>query len=108
MQQFGCDEAEQFFGTRPFLRNAADFLAGRATAGGIVLRKRWQSWLVDVDEIRRFAGLCCGRTCLAMPAIFRTLSSFTSQAEQEAKTLWLTLIDGRELHDRRQRVPITT
>ena len=36
--------------------------------------------------------------------IFVTLSRFTSQAQEEAKRMGLTLVNGRELGDRRQRV----
>jgi HJR/Mrr/RecB family endonuclease len=70
----------------------------------IVQCKRWESWPVGVDEIRKFAGTLMREKLSADEGIFVTLSNFTSQAEEEAKALGLTLINGRQLDDMRQRV----
>jgi hypothetical protein len=70
----------------------------------IVQCKRWQAQPVGIDEIRKFAGTLAREKLPSDAGIFVTLSTFNSFAEQEAKTLGLTLIDGRELDDLRQRV----
>jgi HJR/Mrr/RecB family endonuclease len=70
----------------------------------VVQCKRWQSWSVGVDEIRKFAGTLVAENLPRDAGIFVTLSRFTSQAQEEAKRMGLTLVNGRELEDRRQRV----
>ncbi|MGD1012080.1 MAG: restriction endonuclease [Acidimicrobiales bacterium] len=70
----------------------------------IVQCKRWASWLVGVDEVRKLAGTLMRERLCGRDGIFVTLSSFTVQAEDEAKAIGLTLIDGRKLDDMRQRV----
>jgi HJR/Mrr/RecB family endonuclease len=70
----------------------------------IVQCKRWESWSVGVDEVRKLAGTLMRERLSGKDGIFVTLSSFTAQAEEEAKAIGLTLIDGRKLDDMRQRV----
>lgn len=70
----------------------------------LVQCKRWQSWMVGVDEIRKLAGTLMREKLPGDAGIFVTLSNFTPQAEEEAKAIGLTLIGGRELDEMRQRV----
>jgi len=70
----------------------------------VVQCKRWQAQPVGVDEIRKFAGTLAREKLPSDAGIFVTLSTFNSFAEQEARTLGLTLINGRQLDDLRQRV----
>ena len=70
----------------------------------IVQCKRWQAQSVGVDEIRRFAGTLMREGLSGEAGIFVTLSNFTSQAQDEARTLGIQLVNGAELDGRRQRV----
>ncbi len=70
----------------------------------IVQCKRWESWLVKVDEIRKFGGTLLSEGLTGASGIFVTLSDFNSQAKSEAKRSGIQLINGRELEKRRQKV----
>lgn len=70
----------------------------------IVQAKRWQSWLVGVDEIRAFAGTLVRESLPSSAGIFVTLSSFSDQAVSEAKVIGIELVDGRELYARAEKV----
>lgn len=70
----------------------------------IVQCKRWVAWLVDINEIRKFAGTLMREGLPATSGIFVTLSDFTNQARSEAGQLGIALVDGRELHARAEKV----
>jgi hypothetical protein len=76
----------------------------RGTARRIVQAKRWQSWLVGVDDIRAFAGTLARERLPVSAGIFVTLSEFGDQARAEAKTMDLELVDGRDLYARAEKV----
>jgi hypothetical protein len=63
----------------------------------IVQCKGWQSWLVGVDEIRKFEGTLLREGLLGSAGVFVTLSDFTEQARTEASETGVALIDGRTL-----------
>ncbi len=63
----------------------------------IVQCKRWQSWLVGVEEVRAFAGTLMREGLAGPDGIFVTLSDFTPQAREEAKQVGLSLIDNADL-----------
>jgi HJR/Mrr/RecB family endonuclease len=66
--------------------------------------KRWVSWFVDVDEIRRFAGTLMREKLHANSGIFVTLSDFTQQARHEASQLGILLVDRHDLHSRVEKL----
>ncbi len=70
----------------------------------IVQCKRWGAKSVGVDEIRQFAGTLVRENMPRDAGIFVTLSRFTAPAQEEGRKMGLTLVTGRELEDRRQRV----
>jgi hypothetical protein len=76
----------------------------RAGERRIVQAKRWQSWLVGVDEIRAFAGTLVRESLPPEAGIFVTLSDFGDQARSEAKTIGIELVDGRDLYARAEKV----
>ncbi len=76
----------------------------RGTERRIVQAKRWQSWLVGVDEIRMFAGTLAREGLATSDGIFVTLSDFGQQARAEAKTMGLELVDGHDLYERAEKV----
>ena len=49
--------------------------------------KRWQSWHVGVDEIRKFGGTLMGERRATTSGYFVTLSEFTPQAATEGERL---------------------
>ncbi|MES2210547.1 MAG: restriction endonuclease [Chloroflexota bacterium] len=70
----------------------------------IVQCKRWNSWLFDVDEVRKFAGTLVREGLPPGAGIFVTLSDFTTQAREEANTMGLALVDNRDLYARVEQV----
>jgi Restriction endonuclease len=70
----------------------------------IVQAKRWQSWLVGVDEVRAFAGTLVREALPSTAGIFVTLSDFSDQARAEAKTIGIELVDGPDLYARAEKV----
>ncbi len=70
----------------------------------IVQAKRWQSWLVGVDEVRAFAGTLVREGLPGQAGVFVTLSDFTSQARAEGKAIGIELVDGSDLHARAEKV----
>ena len=66
----------------------------------IVQCKRWQSYLVTVDEIRAFAGTLLREGLDGQAGIFVTLAGFTPHARAEAKAMSITLVSNRELFGR--------
>jgi hypothetical protein len=70
----------------------------------IVQCKRWQSWQVDVDEIRKFAGTLMREGLSGINGIFVTFSDFTELARAEAKKIGITLVGNRDLYSRIEKV----
>jgi hypothetical protein len=66
----------------------------------IVQCKRWDSWEVGVDEVRKFAGTLMREALPGNAGIFVTLSHFTNQTSAEAQKIGLALIDGNDLYHR--------
>lgn len=64
----------------------------------IVQCKRWASWRVDVDEIRKFLGTLMRESLTADAGLFVTLSTLTEQARSEATAAGLQVIEGSELY----------
>jgi len=76
----------------------------RGSMRKIVQCKRWQSWLVDVDEVRGFAGTLLREGLPGSAGIFVTLSRFTPIARTEAETSKITLVDGKDLYSKMEKV----
>jgi hypothetical protein len=70
----------------------------------LVQCKRWESWLVGVDEIRGFGGTLMREGLRGSDGVFVTLSDFTEAARAEGKQIGLTLVDNRDLYARVERV----
>jgi HJR/Mrr/RecB family endonuclease len=70
----------------------------------IVQCKRWASRLVGVDEIREFAGTLMRKELAGSSGVFVTLSDFTQSSQKEARRIGITLINGRELYTKIERV----
>lgn len=70
----------------------------------IVQCKRWTSRWIGVDEIRNFAGTLLREGLPRGAGMFVTLSEFNQQARAEASTSEISLIDGRELYARAEKV----
>lgn len=70
----------------------------------IVQAKRWTSWQVGVDDIRAFGGTLLREGKKGDAGVFVTLSDFTPQAREEAKTLGIELVDGDDLVARLEKV----
>jgi Restriction endonuclease len=70
----------------------------------IVQCKRWTSWSVGVDEIRRFLGTLMREKLPGGAGIFVTLSSFTEQAREEAQQAGIAIVDNRGLYGRIEEV----
>jgi hypothetical protein len=70
----------------------------------LVQCKRWESWLVGVDEIRAFGGTLMREGLPGTAGIFVTLSDFTDAARVDGKELGLMLVDGRDLYARVEKV----
>jgi HJR/Mrr/RecB family endonuclease len=70
----------------------------------IVQCKRWDSRLVGVDEIREFAGTLMREQLKGSNGVFVTLSDYTQAARTEAHEIGITLINGRELYSKIERV----
>jgi len=81
-----------------------DLVLTKGSKRTVVQCKRWQSWEVGVDEIRKFAGTLMREGLRGESGVFVTLSNFTSQATKEAGQLGVALIDRRRLQDRWLRV----
>lgn len=70
----------------------------------IVQCKRWESWQVNVDEIRRFEGTLFRKGLPGIAGVFVTLSEFTAAARDEAKSRQITLVDGPDLYSKAEKV----
>lgn len=70
----------------------------------LVQCKRWTSWRVGVDEVRKIAGTATGERHAQMSAALVTLSDFSEAAIEEGNRLRVQLVDGRALLDRIERV----
>ena len=76
----------------------------RGSEHRLVQCKRWESRRVGVNDIRSFAGALMREGTDAGHGDFVTLSSFNVHAESEAQKLGMTIVDGRELYERVDRV----
>jgi len=70
----------------------------------IVQCKRWESWHVPVDEIRKFIGTATIAGLPSTSGVFVTLSDFTPSAIEEARKAGVELIGGRVLYERIAKV----
>jgi len=70
----------------------------------IVQCKRWTAWRVGVDKVREFAGTLSRERLQTSDGIFVTLSQFSQQAQDEAKTMGIALVDNCDLHSRIEKV----
>jgi len=70
----------------------------------IVQAKRWESWQVGVDDIRAFGGTLLREGLQGSDGVFVTLSTFTPQAVEEARTTGIELADGGDLYRRVEMV----
>ncbi|MDP9238904.1 MAG: restriction endonuclease [Chloroflexota bacterium] len=66
--------------------------------------KRWVSWPVGIDEIRKFAGTLMSEGLPGSAGIFVTLSDFTGQARVEAQRNKMALVDNHDLYARVEKV----
>lgn len=74
-----------------------DLKVSRAGRRMVVQCKRWQSWVVGVDEVRKLAGTVAAEGLERGAGMFVTLSEFSEAAVLEAHRTGLTLVDNREL-----------
>jgi restriction system protein len=84
-----------------------DLRIRRAGQELLVQCKRWQSWSVGVDEVRKLAGTLMREGLRGDAGIFVTLSHFTEPAIAEAAELGIKLVDNRELVRRIEQVRAT-
>jgi restriction system protein len=84
-----------------------DLRIRRAGQELLVQCKRWQSWSVGVDEVRKLAGTLMREGLPGKAGIFVTLSRFTEPAVAEAAKLGIELVDNRELLRRIEKVRAT-
>jgi restriction system protein len=73
----------------------------------LVQCKRWQSWSVGVDEVRKLAGTLMREGLPGKAGILVTLSHFTEPAIAEAAKIGIELVDNRELVRRIEKVRAT-
>ena len=69
----------------------------------LVQCKRWTSWQVGVDEVRKIAGTTSGERAAGAAGAVVTLSDFTKAAVDEARRLNIELVDGPSLLARIER-----
>jgi hypothetical protein len=81
-----------------------DLAIRRGNERRIVQAKRWESWQVGVDHVRAFGGTLMREGMAGGAGVFVTLSDFTPQARDEAKTLGIELVDGEDLLARVEKV----
>ncbi len=81
-----------------------DLRMRRGKDKALVQCKRWTSWLVGVDEVRKLAGTLAGERQPDTTAYLVTLSDFTPDALVEAKRLGVLLIDGVDLYNRAEKL----
>jgi restriction system protein len=84
-----------------------DLRIRRARQELLVQCKRWQSWTVGVDEVRKLAGTLMREGLRGDAGMFVTLSGFTESAIAEAAKLGIELVDNRELVRRIEKVRAT-
>jgi HJR/Mrr/RecB family endonuclease len=84
-----------------------DLRARRAEQEMLVQCKRWQSWPVGVDEVRKLAGTLMREGLGGEAGVFVTLSHFTEQAVAEADKLGIELVDNQKLVGRIEHLRAT-
>jgi restriction system protein len=70
----------------------------------LVQCKRWQSWAVGVNEVRKLGGTLMREGLPGGSGTLVTLSEFSDQAVAEAGQIGLELVDGRALSRRLEAV----
>ncbi|MDQ1546395.1 MAG: restriction system protein [Actinomycetota bacterium] len=70
----------------------------------LVQCKRWESWAVGVNEVRKLAGTLMREGLSGASGTLVTLSSFSEQAIAEAREIGVELVDGRALFRRLEAV----
>ncbi len=75
-----------------------DLKLSRAGERRLVQCKRWTSWQVGVDEVRKLAGTLLREGLGGREGILVTYSDFTPQAVEEGRRLGMRLIDNRDLY----------
>jgi hypothetical protein len=63
----------------------------------LVQCKRWTSWSVDLEEIRKLGGTLLAEGLPGTAGVLVTSSDFTQAATETAKQLRLEIIDGAQL-----------
>lgn len=81
-----------------------DLRLAKAGKTVVVQSKRWTSWVVNVEDIRAFAGTLMREGPPGTSGIFVTLSEFGGQAREEAQRIGLTLVDNSDLYTRVEKV----
>jgi HJR/Mrr/RecB family endonuclease len=81
-----------------------DLVARRGAETRLVQCKRWKSQVVGVDEVRKLAGTLVVNGLAPGGGVLVTLSEFSPQAVSEAQASKVTLVNGRDLLDRVERV----
>jgi restriction system protein len=75
-----------------------DLKLSKAGERRLVQCKRWTSWEVGVDEVRKLAGTLLREGLAGGEGILVTHSNFTPQAVEEARQMGMALIDNRDLY----------
>jgi len=70
----------------------------------IVQCKRWESRQIGVGEIRSFGGTLLREGLPPDAGVFVTLSDFNRHARVEANKIGITLVDGKELYRKVEKV----
>lgn len=70
----------------------------------IVQCKRWSAQLVGVDEVRKLGGTLLREGLPGKAGVLVTLAGFTEQALAEGEKSGMTLVDGRQLYAKVERV----
>jgi hypothetical protein len=75
-----------------------DLRLSKAGQRRLVQCKRWTSWHVGVDEVRKLAGTLLRERLDGSEGIIVTYSEFTPQALEEGRRLGMQLMDKRDLY----------
>lgn len=70
----------------------------------LVQCKRWTSWQVGVDEVRKLGGTLLRENLPGSAGVLVTLSDFTDQARAEAGRIGIALVGRTDLHLRAEKV----
>jgi restriction system protein len=81
-----------------------DLRLARGRQTQLVQCKRWESWTVGVNEVRKLGGTLMREGLSGASGTLVTLSSFSEQAIAEAREIEVELVDGRALSRRLEAV----